>query len=233
MKYKLLIVPLFVGALLIPGTAPQAAENIDPLDQGQQYAWSEGRGWVNLEPYPDSGLSVAVKSFELRGWMWTENFGWISMSCENTADCCSVIIPDADCIEYEVKNDGQGNLSGFAYAYGNTLVIHRTDGIRPDPGFMPSPLQISFSCTDYNEQPTDDFCAINNYGVYIDLTTDPLNPTFSGKAWAARKSALSTSTTTRPPSAQSQAGHVMRRIYQRRTMTSPCMCSDPSRASMS
>lgn len=85
-----------------------AAENIDPANDGSQYAYGENVGWLNAEPLGDGGSGVQVDDFELSGWMWGENIGWISMSCANTASCSTV--------EYGIENNGSGVLSGLAWA---------------------------------------------------------------------------------------------------------------------
>jgi hypothetical protein len=85
------------------------AENIDPGEDGSQYAWGENVGWINAEPAGNGGPGVQVGDFELTGWMWGENVGWISLSCTNTASC-------GGGPAYGVRNDGAGNLSGLAWA---------------------------------------------------------------------------------------------------------------------
>jgi hypothetical protein len=75
------------------------AENIDPNDDGFQYAWGENIGWLNLEPLGDSGPGVQVEDSKLTGYMWAENVGWISLSPSYGG----------------VENDGAGNLSGYAW----------------------------------------------------------------------------------------------------------------------
>ena len=82
-------------------------ENIDPDDDGSQYAWGENVGWLDLEPQGDGGPGVEVGDLALAGYMWGENIGWISLSCENTSSC--------DTVDYGVTNDGDGNLSGYAW----------------------------------------------------------------------------------------------------------------------
>jgi len=93
--------------LLVLAASLAAAENIDPGDDGSQYAWGENVGWINAEPSGDSGPGVQVDDFELTGWMWGENVGWISLSCKNGSTC--------DTADYGVHNDGQGVLSGYAW----------------------------------------------------------------------------------------------------------------------
>jgi hypothetical protein len=87
------------------GTA--LAENIDPDSDDSQRAWAENGGWINAEPKGDGGPGVEVGDLELTGWMWGENIGWISLSCQNTASCGTR--------DYGVSNDGDGGLSGFAW----------------------------------------------------------------------------------------------------------------------
>ena len=64
------------------------AENIDPYEDGSQYAYGENAGWVNFEPNTGDGTQVA--SDKLTGWVWAENIGWISLTCENTTSCGTV-----------------------------------------------------------------------------------------------------------------------------------------------
>jgi len=85
------------------------AENIDPYDDGSQYAWGENIGWVNFEPnVPEPNAGAQVAGDEVTGFVWAENIGWISLSCENTSSCGAV--------DYGVVNDGTGKLSGYAWA---------------------------------------------------------------------------------------------------------------------
>jgi hypothetical protein len=83
------------------------AENIDPDNDGSQYAWGENAGWINTEPAGTAQPGVQVDDFELDGYMWGENIGWVSLSCVNTLTCGAV--------PYGVLNDGNGRLSGYAW----------------------------------------------------------------------------------------------------------------------
>ena len=76
------------------------AENIDPNDDGSQYAYGENVGWLNAEPDGDGGPGVEVSDLELTGYIWGENIGWINLSPANYGG---------------VSNDGVGNLSGYAW----------------------------------------------------------------------------------------------------------------------
>ncbi|AQQ09299.1 hypothetical protein L21SP3_01102 [Sedimentisphaera cyanobacteriorum] len=75
------------------------AENIDPYQDGSQYAWSVNAGWLNFQPAQGSGVQVSSDS--VQGFVWAENIGWINLSPSNYGG---------------VINDGSGNLSGFAWA---------------------------------------------------------------------------------------------------------------------
>lgn len=111
--------------------AAMAAENMDPAGDGSQYAWAENAGWLNAEldtdrdGTPDEG--VEVRDFELVGWMWGENLGWVSLSCRNTDSCW---------VDYGVKNDGHGLLTGFAWAENAGWIDFSPSegGVAIDPG---------------------------------------------------------------------------------------------------
>ncbi|MBC8413088.1 PD40 domain-containing protein, partial [bacterium] len=106
--YAPINIPTIIVLLLLFLVSPVAAENIDPISDGSQFAWGENLGWLNLEPDGNLGNGVHVTSAGLTGYIWSENAGWISLSCENTATC--------GIVTYGVANDGIGNLSGYAWA---------------------------------------------------------------------------------------------------------------------
>ena len=102
MKNRLFIQTLgavFSVVLLLFCSAGYAAENIDPDNDGSQYAYGENVGWLNLEPQGDGGHGVEVTDSALTGYMWGENIGWINLTPT----------------EGGVVNDGNGNLSGYAW----------------------------------------------------------------------------------------------------------------------
>jgi hypothetical protein len=111
MKWGMLFLTALVSTatvMVFLGSQPVFAENIDPDDDGSQYAYGENVGWLNAEPLGDGGPGVEVEDSKLAGYIWAENIGWVSLSCENTSSCASV--------NYGVMNDGNGNLSGYAWA---------------------------------------------------------------------------------------------------------------------
>jgi len=85
----------------------RAQENVDPLNNGSRYAYGENVGWFNAAPLGQGGPGVNVGDAALTGYLWSENVGWISLSCSNTGSCATV--------SYGVANDGAGALSGFAW----------------------------------------------------------------------------------------------------------------------
>ncbi|MDY6842498.1 MAG: hypothetical protein SVW57_00210 [Thermodesulfobacteriota bacterium] len=93
--------------MLVSAECETFAENIDPNDDGSQYAYGENVGWFNAEPLGNGGPGVKVENTKLTGYIWAENIGWISLSCLNTGNCGTV--------DYGVTNDGDGNLSGYAW----------------------------------------------------------------------------------------------------------------------
>ena len=125
---------------------PASADTIDPNDEGSQYAWSENTGWLNAEPLGDGGPGARIWETRAEGWIWAENIGWVSLSCTNTASCST--------IDYEVTNDGTGNLAGFAWS--------------ENAGW------VSISCENTLS------CGTVDYGVVVDPTTGEL----SGYAWS-------------------------------------------------
>lgn len=74
------------------------SENIDPDNDGSQYAYGENVGWLNFEP--NQGPGVTVSDDQLTGFVWAENIGWINLW---PAVCGGVV------------NDGAGQLSGYAW----------------------------------------------------------------------------------------------------------------------
>jgi hypothetical protein len=83
------------------------AENIDPSDDGSQYAWAENVGWINAEPSGNGGPGMQVGDFAVTGWLWGENIGWVSLSCSNTGSCGTA--------SYGVTQDSFGVLSGYGW----------------------------------------------------------------------------------------------------------------------
>ena len=117
--------------------APVQAEDVDPDNDGSQYAWFPNAGWINAEPLGDGGSGMSLNNGDASGWLWSANTGWISLSCENTASCATV--------EYRVHHDGSGNLSGYAWS--------------PNLGW------ISFSCVDSGTCAAVDYSVVVDLGT--------------------------------------------------------------------
>ncbi|MBI9019175.1 MAG: hypothetical protein JEZ07_18140 [Phycisphaerae bacterium] len=90
---------VFTVLILSVATSMTFAENIDPYNTANQYAWSENTGWLNFDPI--AGPGVHVYHDRIEGFLWAENIGWINLSPATYGG---------------VENDGLGNLSGYAWA---------------------------------------------------------------------------------------------------------------------
>lgn len=99
---------LLLAAFLLATVGGARAENVDPGDDGEQWAWAENTGWINAQPLGPGGPGMEVGDFQVTGWLWSENAGWINLHCLNNLTCAAAA--------YGVSNDGLGNLSGFAWA---------------------------------------------------------------------------------------------------------------------
>lgn len=95
---------LSILVTLILGAASASAENIDPNEDGSQYAYGENVGWVNFEPARrERNVGATVSDHNVTGFIWAENIGWINLD-PNDSD------PNSG-----VKNDTTGRLSGLAW----------------------------------------------------------------------------------------------------------------------
>jgi hypothetical protein len=63
------------------------------------YAWGENVGWIN---FGTAGGNIHITSTGLTGYAWDSIYGWINLNPTGSG----------------VVNDGQGNLSGFAWSEG-------------------------------------------------------------------------------------------------------------------
>ena len=97
MKCHATLSVLLLTILLGASSTAARAQNIDPANDGSQYAWGENVGWINFQP--SFGPGVSVTDSAMAGLAWGENIGWINLS------------PTAG----GVVNDGAGHLSGYAW----------------------------------------------------------------------------------------------------------------------
>lgn len=89
---------LFLIIVMMSAGVSMSAKNIDPMDDGSQYAYAENVGWINFEPAYGPGCTIS--DYLVTGYIWGENIGWINLSPTNYGG---------------VFNDGLGNLYGYAW----------------------------------------------------------------------------------------------------------------------
>jgi hypothetical protein len=82
----LFLFPLFASASATTGT----------IDPSHNLAWGENLAWINFSANND----VTVTDSALTGNIWSQTYGWISLNPTS---------------QYNVINDGNGNLSGYAW----------------------------------------------------------------------------------------------------------------------
>lgn len=104
---KLALQSVLLACAIVPA-GPLSAEDVDPDDNGAQYAHGANFGWINAEPLGNGGPGMSLTDTEASGWLWSANTGWMSLNCSNTASCGTV--------DYRVTHDGAGNLSGHAWS---------------------------------------------------------------------------------------------------------------------
>ena len=63
---------------LVSYTGNLYAENIDPDNDGSQYAYAENVGWLNFSP-TYGGVTIDLDG-NFDGWAWGENIGWINFN---------------------------------------------------------------------------------------------------------------------------------------------------------
>jgi hypothetical protein len=88
-----------LAAAVCPFAAPALAENIDPCEDGSQYAYGQNVGWFNFEP--NQGPGVVVSTQQLAGYVWVPNIGWVNLAPQDYGG---------------VYVDGTGKLSGYAWS---------------------------------------------------------------------------------------------------------------------
>ena len=89
---------LFLALPGLAGVVEPPTENIDPYEDGSQYAYGENVGWLNFEPNEGPGVTVADSN--VVGYVWGANIGWINLW---------------PAMYGGVVNDGTGMLSGYAW----------------------------------------------------------------------------------------------------------------------
>lgn len=100
---RLLVVALVAAASVSPALGQ------GELAPGEQLAWSENAGWLNLAPA--HGAAVQVLPDHLVGFVWGENVGWISLGAAGGGPYAN-----AGATDWGVNRAPDGKLSGFAWS---------------------------------------------------------------------------------------------------------------------
>ena len=110
------------AALPQPGISPA---KIGRIIEGSNLIWGESIGWVNLRA-PHTELRVG--SNILAGWIWLENCGWVCLGDGHPLKVGHY--SNRGAYDWGVNNDGQGQLSGFAWSEVTGWISFRTDHSR-------------------------------------------------------------------------------------------------------
>ena len=94
-RYMKMFIVSLISVMFLADNA--SCDNIDPNEDGSQYAYCQNIGWLNFEP--NQGPGVTVSNANLTGYVWAENIGWINLDPNFGG----------------VTNDGTGLLSGYAW----------------------------------------------------------------------------------------------------------------------
>src|SRR3989338_4728072 len=147
-KEIILLCLVAIGYWLVVGVA-YAAPNIDPT---YRWAWNDVIHWMDFRhaEYPN----VEVLSSEWRCYA-SSSVGYISLNCASGP-------PGSNCaVDYKVKNNSSGQLSGWAWSEAIGWISFTCDHTA-DGTAAPNNLNI---------------CKTSNYGVSI------INGDFTGYAW--------------------------------------------------
>jgi len=107
---------------------PQARVAIPKIGRiiaGYDVVWGENAGWVNLRA-AHAGLKIG--SNLLAGWIWFENCGWVCLGNGHPLNGRSY--SNRGSSDWGVNNEGQGNLSGFAWSEVTGWINFRTSHSR-------------------------------------------------------------------------------------------------------
>ena len=148
-----------------------AATNIDAT---YKYAWNDVIGWID---FYQTG-NVNVNATQLTGYA-TSSVGYIALDCATSpnGDICATS-------NFKVSNDGNGNLTGWAYndaigwisfdsgtatsSYPYQVTINNSAGDFSGWAWNDVVGWISFNCSDTN------ICATSNYKVKTSWASSPL-----------------------------------------------------------
>ncbi|MCX6355062.1 MAG: hypothetical protein NTZ78_09200 [Candidatus Aureabacteria bacterium] len=87
------------------------AARVGGIIEGHNLTWGESIGWVNLK---EKQADLKIGSDILTGWIWLENCGWVCLGGGRPLD--GGRYSNKSVHDWGVNNDGQGNLSGYAWS---------------------------------------------------------------------------------------------------------------------
>lgn len=134
-KSTLLFKVLFLGFFLFP-IITFASTSDGTILNPAQYAWGDNVGWINLGTTEGN---VHITNTGLTGYMWDSIYGWVNLNPTGSG----------------VTNDGNGNLSGFAWSAGAGFIDFSGVTISPSGIFAGVANgvtygHINFSCSTCN-----------------------------------------------------------------------------------
>ncbi|MCK9187169.1 MAG: hypothetical protein PHS16_01990 [Candidatus Colwellbacteria bacterium] len=180
------VIPFLIGFF---ATVAYAATNIDPT-YPNYFAWSDTIGWIDF--YSTDSVDINNNNLEGYARFGPEGgpYNYISLDCATGPSGSDCSVP------YQVTNDGNGNLSGWAWSDALGWISFdchnpETGGSAPDYSCAQSLYQteidaqgnftgwawndvagwISFNC---NQDETGDQCAISEYRVKGAWTPGPV-----------------------------------------------------------
>jgi len=102
-----------------------APAKIGRIIEGRNLTWGETIGWVNLRT---AYAELKIGSNILAGWIWFENCGWVCLGEGRPLD--GMRYSNRGACDWGVNNDGQGNLSGYAWSEVTGWISFRTSHSR-------------------------------------------------------------------------------------------------------
>lgn len=129
-------------------------------------------------------LAQEVENGELSGWAWSENIGWISLSCENTGTCGTS--------DYKVQiNSSSGDLSGYAWSENVGWIDFKPAG--PYPSEPDESAKYDFDSAQINgwakavagSDGWDGWIKMSATNPNYAVTKDGLECNFTGYAWGS------------------------------------------------
>jgi len=103
---------------VVTGTTGAYIEDLTGLDNGDKYYFkafatnSEATSYGDILDFTTSTSAPSSGSFNIYGWAWSDNIGWISFNCDNPE------LLSCSTSNYRVGIDSSGSFSGYAWAGG-------------------------------------------------------------------------------------------------------------------